>query len=136
MAIFDGGICSMPFIQRTPNEYRHNPYIHGRYLNLQLGQGPPSFPSLSFLFLPPPSALSHPLFLPSLRSRPPCCGYWVQGTALALPAGPGRALYLISSLLPLLSSGALREMKHQTVGGLEPSSNILVQNLHKYVTTR
>ena len=42
----------MPFIQRTPNEYRHNPYIHGHYLNLQLGQGPPSFPSLSFPFLP------------------------------------------------------------------------------------
>jgi len=53
----------MSFIQRTPNEYRHNPYIHGHYLNLQLGQGPPSFLSLSFPSLP---LLLFPLLFSSL----------------------------------------------------------------------
>jgi len=57
------------------------------------GQGPPSFHSLSFPFLSPPSTLSPPLFLPSLRIGPlvAASGSSLQGTALALPAGPGRA---------------------------------------------
>ena len=39
MAIFDALYAHlMPFIQRTPSEYRHNSYINGRYLNLQLAK--------------------------------------------------------------------------------------------------
>ena len=101
----------LPFIQRTPNEYRHK-----RYLNLQLGARPSSFPSPSFPFLPPSSTL--PTFPLPFSSLP------LEVGPLLRLVGPGDRFSSPGD--QQRSSGALRDMKHQTVG-LEPSGNIPVQ---------
>ena len=70
MAIFDGAICSFDALQRTPNEYRHNPYINERYLNLQLGARPSLLP-FPLLSLPPSPFYSFPSpFLSPFPPRP------------------------------------------------------------------
>ena len=95
MAIFDRAICSFDALYPADPQRisRHNPYIHGHYLNLQLGQGPLlPFPLLS---LPPfPSTLSlplsPPLFFPSLRSRPPVAASG-PGDRFSSPSGSGQS---------------------------------------------